>query len=137
MLNALLGAEVENVTAVVTRYFGGIKLGAGGLVRAYGGAVTQALAAMPRVMAETRPVWALTLPYAAVGRIQEELMRQGAVILDLAYGTATDLRFTYSGDAPDLVARLTQGTLQPEPAGQHLVEVALAPALPQPGPVSS
>jgi putative IMPACT (imprinted ancient) family translation regulator len=49
MLAVLRGAEVTDVVAVVTRYFGGTLLGAGGLVRAYGGAVTAALAEAQRV----------------------------------------------------------------------------------------
>lgn len=43
MLNVLLGSGIGEITAVVTRYFGGTKLGTGGLVRAYGGAVQKAL----------------------------------------------------------------------------------------------
>lgn len=43
MLNALKGKDVKKVVAVVTRYFGGIKLGAGGLVRAYGGSVSNGI----------------------------------------------------------------------------------------------
>lgn len=43
MLNVLMGSEIGEITAVVTRYFGGIKLGTGGLARAYGGSVNQAL----------------------------------------------------------------------------------------------
>ena len=43
MLNAIKGKDLKKVVAVVTRYFGGIKLGAGGLVRAYGGSVSGAL----------------------------------------------------------------------------------------------
>ncbi len=43
MLNVLMGSGVGEITAVVTRYFGGTKLGTGGLVRAYGGAVNQAM----------------------------------------------------------------------------------------------
>lgn len=43
MLNVLLGSGIGEITAVVTRYFGGTKLGTGGLVRAYGGAVNKAL----------------------------------------------------------------------------------------------
>jgi uncharacterized YigZ family protein len=49
MLAVLRGAEVTDVVAVVTRYFGGTLLGAGGLVRAYGGAVTAALAEARRL----------------------------------------------------------------------------------------
>jgi putative IMPACT (imprinted ancient) family translation regulator len=47
MLNALLHSGVGDVVAVVTRYYGGTKLGTGGLVRAYGGGVQQALAGLP------------------------------------------------------------------------------------------
>ncbi len=43
MLNAIKGKDIKKIVAVVTRYFGGIKLGAGGLVRAYGGAVSTCL----------------------------------------------------------------------------------------------
>lgn len=44
MLNVLMGSGIGEITAVVTRYFGGIKLGTGGLVRAYGGSLNNALA---------------------------------------------------------------------------------------------
>lgn len=43
MLNVLLGSDIGEITAVVTRYFGGIKLGTGGLARAYGGTVNHAM----------------------------------------------------------------------------------------------
>lgn len=43
MLNVLMGSGIGEITAVVTRYFGGIKLGTGGLVRAYGGTLNHAL----------------------------------------------------------------------------------------------
>lgn len=46
MLAQLTGSGVGEVTAVVTRYFGGIKLGTGGLVKAYGGSVQKALAVL-------------------------------------------------------------------------------------------
>ena len=43
ILNVLMGSGIGEITAVVTRYFGGVKLGTGGLVRAYGGSVSSAL----------------------------------------------------------------------------------------------
>ena len=43
MLNVLMGSGIGEITAVVTRYFGGIKLGTGGLVRAYGGSLNHAM----------------------------------------------------------------------------------------------
>ncbi len=56
MLDVLVGTGLQNVAVVVTRYFGGIKLGTGGLVRAYSGAVAEVLAAASRVQVTTRPV---------------------------------------------------------------------------------
>ena len=56
MLEVLVGTGLQNVAVVVTRYFGGIKLGTGGLVRAYSGAVAEVLAAASRVQVTTRPV---------------------------------------------------------------------------------
>lgn len=50
MLNVLVGSGLGEVTAVVTRYFGGIKLGTGGLVRAYGGSLNNALAKLHTVV---------------------------------------------------------------------------------------
>ncbi|MEJ5199938.1 MAG: YigZ family protein, partial [Anaerolineae bacterium] len=48
MLAVLLGSGVGDIAVVVTRYFGGIKLGTGGLVRAYSGSVKAVLAVLPR-----------------------------------------------------------------------------------------
>ncbi|MDR0847949.1 MAG: YigZ family protein [Propionibacteriaceae bacterium] len=123
MLTALLKEDVENVTVVVTRYFGGIKLGAGGLTRAYGGAVADGLAAMPRVVREVRPIWEVALPHADAGRIQEDLIREGAVILRVDYSERVSVQLTYNGDVPDLLARTTQGKLVPSLIGEDTIEV--------------
>ena len=50
MLNVLVGSGLGEITAVVTRYFGGIKLGTGGLVRAYGGSLNNALVKLQTVL---------------------------------------------------------------------------------------
>ncbi len=73
MLAVLRGAEVTDVVAVVTRYFGGTLLGAGGLVRAYGGAVTAALAGARRV--ERVPVarFELASSHRDAGRLEHRI----------------------------------------------------------------
>lgn len=84
MLAVLEGSGLGDITVVVTRYFGGIKLGTGGLVRAYSDAVREVLAAMPR--AEKVPTYTIMLafPYnlleqirllvaAHAGKIEEEI----------------------------------------------------------------
>ena len=126
MLNALMQADVVNVTAVVTRYFGGIKLGAGGLTRAYGGCVTSAIASMPRVVKEVRQVWRVDIPHANAGRIQEELLRSGVDIVDISYGDKeVRLQFTSPDDPSELLARISQGAILPTPAGTKTVEIPI------------
>jgi uncharacterized YigZ family protein len=63
VLAVLRGADVGNVVIVVTRYFGGTKLGTGGLVRAYGGAAKDALAALPIEMKTEKCYVGITAAY--------------------------------------------------------------------------
>ena len=127
MMNSLTQADLVNITAVVTRYFGGIKLGAGGLTRAYGGCVAEATANMDRVVTQVQPVWALQIQHADSGRVQEELLRAGATLVDRTYdGTGVHLRFTFPEDPHPVIARMTQGLVVPHEDGEHIVEVPAA-----------
>ncbi len=131
MLNALTQAGLADITAVVTRYFGGVKLGASGLARAYGGCVASGVAAMPRVVRQIRPVWALRLSQAEAGRVQEDLLRAGATLVETRYDTATvRLRLTFPGDPASLVARITQGKVSPVADGEEVVELPAEEAAP-------
>lgn len=85
MLEMLKSHDVVNVAAVVTRYYGGIQLGRGGLIRAYGGTTRQALLAAGIVrMVPAREV-AVTVDYVHVGKIQNELLGAGIFIADTEY----------------------------------------------------
>jgi uncharacterized YigZ family protein len=70
ILAVLRGADVGNVVIVVTRYFGGTKLGTGGLVRAYGGAAKDALAALPVEMKIEKHYVGITLAYTFYERLK-------------------------------------------------------------------
>ncbi len=70
MLAVLRGAELTDLVAVVSRYFGGTLLGAGGLVRAYGDAVGSALATAQRLQRREFELVALHADYAAAGRLE-------------------------------------------------------------------
>lgn len=73
MLEILKKQEIHNVCVVVTRYFGGIKLGAGGLIRAYSGAVRDVIYDIGRVeLREAIPV-SVTLDYDQTGKFEYEL----------------------------------------------------------------
>jgi len=73
MLTVLEGSGLWQVVAVVTRYFGGIKLGTGGLVRAYSAAVRQALKELPTTELVLHRLARLTLDYSLYNRLRNLL----------------------------------------------------------------
>lgn len=102
MLDTLLGSGLQNVTAVVTRYFGGIKLGTGGLVRAYSGAVSAVLDGAARVRVSRLPVVAFEVPLAAAAALEPWLRSRGWVPLAVDWGCSLGavLDATSAGLAP-------------------------------------
>jgi uncharacterized YigZ family protein len=80
ILAVLRGADVGNVVIVVTRYFGGTKLGTGGLVRAYGGAAKDALAALPVEMKIEKHYVGVTVAYTFYERLKLLLAEHHAEI---------------------------------------------------------
>lgn len=92
MLDVLLHSGVGEVAAVVTRYFGGTKLGKGGLVRAYGGAVQNALESLPLELRVRRVEVEVTVEYAAVEALRRLLEDAGAELLEEAYADVVRYR---------------------------------------------
>ncbi|MBE0377089.1 MULTISPECIES: YigZ family protein [Pseudoalteromonas] len=80
MLNVLIGSGLGEVTAVVTRYFGGIKLGTGGLVRAYGGSLNNALAQLTTTVKVPSVELIGYSDYSAQGAIEQLLKTQFQVL---------------------------------------------------------
>ena len=91
MLEVLRGREVSDVVAVVTRWFGGTLLGAGGLVRAYGDAVRAALDEAGTLRRALVREHLLELDHADAGRVESELRTRGIAVLDTAYGARVTL----------------------------------------------
>lgn len=124
MLKALCGSEqVSDVVAVVTRWFGGTLLGAGGLARAYGDAVRAALHPAGRITRELVRDLLLDLGHADAGRVEGELRSRQVEVLDVRYGDRVELRL---GVRPEelarlhaLVAELTSGTARLVPVGER------------------
>ena len=121
MLDVLRHQDLEGVLATVVRYFGGVKLGAGGLVRAYTDAVAQAL-----LQAEKMPIVRLAtlrcvVPYAMEGLLRRELDAAGASLMAVTHGQAVELCFNLPEDsASALRARLAE-------AGQGRIEWLAVP----------
>ncbi|MDT0119902.1 MULTISPECIES: YigZ family protein [Kocuria] len=80
--------DLSDVCAVVVRWFGGVKLGAGGLVRAYSGAVTAALDTARLVRRMRCRELTLPLPYAEAGRVESQMRARGFTVLPTGYGSA-------------------------------------------------
>lgn len=109
MLDVLRHQELEGVLATVVRYFGGVKLGAGGLVRAYTDCVAKALLDADKVRLTRSCVLRCALPYALEGLVRREIDDVGAKLLQASHGAGVELIFSLPGDfAPALIARLNE-----------------------------
>ena len=134
MLETLRAADLTATAVVVTRYFGGVLLGTGGLVRAYSEATARALAAAKRVRLTTRHLWDVRLPVADAGRIEAELRaacgrgEHDLTVEETVWG-ATHAVLLLATGAPDaariteLLAAMTAGSAAPRSAGRRVVEL--------------
>ena len=123
MLKVFERENVTNVCCVVTRYFGGILLGAGGLTRAYSKGAKDALAAAG---AATMGLWAqVAVPctYALFERVKLEIASLGGVIDDTEYGSDICLYVSMMSDTVELLQKrlteLSSGNLKLEVLGEE------------------
>lgn len=85
MLEVLKKNDLINVVAVVTRYFGGTKLGAGGLIRAYGQSVSQTLTEIGLVQGKQQQKLFLTIDYTNLGKAQNFIENSAYFLKDILY----------------------------------------------------
>lgn len=124
MLQMLKGRDLVNVAVVVTRYFGGIKLGAGGLVRAYSGAVGAVVDQATVTRRRRLDLCTLEIDHADAGRVESELRGRGVVVVNTVYGKTAELTLAAADSATlaDRVAAATSGTATLDPAGSMWVD---------------
>ncbi|MEE4492671.1 YigZ family protein [Streptomyces sp. BE230] len=91
MLQMLTRREMRYVVAVVTRYYGGVKLGAGGLIRAYGGVVGEALDAIGTLTRQRFRIATVTVGHQRAGRLENELRATGRTVRDVRYAEAVTI----------------------------------------------
>ena len=107
MLDVLRHQDLQGVMASVVRYFGGVKLGAGGLVRAYTDAVAQALLTVEKIPLIKQTELACSVPYSLEGMVRREVELVQAQLLSVDHGSVVTLRFALpETQAADLVQRL-------------------------------
>ncbi len=122
ILAVLNGAEVQNVCCTVTRYFGGVLLGTGGLVRAYTAAAKAALAAAG---VQRMALWhseVLRCPYPMFERIRRLVEDSGAVIENTDYGADIALSLLVpagaAGDFDNALREMSAGSIAAEKTGE-------------------
>lgn len=139
MLEALLRRETApgvtdlgDITAVVVRYFGGILLGAGGLVRAYSDSVSAALDKAPLVRRQRLRLCAVRVPHGAAGRLENDLRNAGFAMAATGYeAQSTVLRLALEDKTAALsqaaaqLAAMTSGTASLQPEGTEWIDTPL------------
>ena len=85
ILEVLKKRRLKDTVVVVTRYFGGIKLGAGGLIRAYGGATSEGLNAVGVVERKLMQVMHNTIDYHWLGKVENELRQSPYILKEINY----------------------------------------------------
>ncbi|MBU3693364.1 MAG: YigZ family protein [Rhodocyclaceae bacterium] len=109
MLDVLRHQDLEGVLATVVRYYGGVNLGAGGLVRAYTDAVASALKGADKVPIVRRVTLRCSAPYALEGLLRREIDAAGGVLARVTHGEAVGVEFSMAEPAAaGLVARLNE-----------------------------
>ena len=125
MLNVFQREEVTNVCCVVTRYFGGILLGAGGLTRAYAKGAKDALDAAGICRMSLWTEWEIPCTYPLFERMKLTVESCGGVVRDAEYGADIVLRAAFpSGGAEQFASRLTElsaGQLAMTAAGESFL----------------
>ena len=109
MLDVLRHQDLEGVLATVVRYYGGVKLGAGGLLRAYTDSVAQALLGASKVAIVRLTELRCRVPYALEGLLRRELEQAGASLLEVSHADVVGFSFSLAEQqATALVARLDE-----------------------------
>ncbi|KFK86307.1 YigZ family protein [Streptomyces rubiginosohelvolus] len=122
MLQMLMRREMRYVVAVVTRYYGGVKLGAGGLIRAYGGVVGEALDALGTLTRQRFRLATIRVDHQRAGKLENDLRATGRDVREVRYAEAVTLEIGLpDGDVEAFTAWLadtTAGTATLELGGE-------------------
>ncbi len=126
MLDVLEGNGLKNVVVVVTRYFGGILLGTGGLVRAYSKATKEAIELAKIVEMKTYTEMEISTDYGFLGKIQYIITTKNVITIDTEY---TDIVKFYvyvikeeTQDFIDEIINITNNTCNIIKKGQHYLK---------------
>lgn len=119
MLQMLMRREMRYVVAVVTRYYGGVKLGAGGLIRAYGGVVGEALDELGTLTRQRFRLATVTVDHQRAGKLENDLRATGRAVREVRYAEAVTIEL----GLPDADVAAFRGWLADATAGTAMFEL--------------
>ena len=116
-LAVLKGSGLGDVVAVVTRYFGGTKLGTGGLVRAYSDSIRQALAHLPKAEKIATQTLGVTIPYSGYERVKLFIEEYEGNLLEEEFGAEVSLIIQFRTEDTqafsDTITNFFRGQIEP------------------------
>ena len=122
ILEAIRHSGLSDTCVAVVRYFGGIKLGTGGLARAYGGCTQECLKQAPKVIDREVTVYSASFPYELSG-VFESWLRRSCELIDETYGEQVTCIFASGSEQiPEQIANLSKGRVTAVPLRKEMRE---------------
>lgn len=130
ILEVLKKQGLKDTVIVITRYFGGIKLGGGGLIRAYGRSASEAIAASAVVERRLHHLMAVSIDYTWLGKVENEIRQSSYPLKDIQYAGGVEL-IVYvpvekEEEFKDWMNEMTNGQAQLSCLGQEFLEFKLS-----------
>lgn len=129
ILEVLKKKQLKDTAVVITRYFGGIKLGSGGLIRAYGKAATEALAASGIVERRLHHLMKAAIDYTWLGKVENEVRQSEYPLKEIQYTDGVEIYVYVPADKEEVftlwMSELTNGQAVIECSGKEFLEFNL------------
>lgn len=126
MLEVLKKQQLKDTVVVVTRYYGGIKLGSGGLIRAYGRATTEGIAATGVVERKLHHLMKVSIDYTWLGKVENEVRQSPYPLKEMNYEDNVDIFLYTPIDEKETflewIANMTNGQAEVTVMEQHFLE---------------
>lgn len=127
ILEVIKRQNLKNTAVVVTRYFGGIKLGAGGLIRAYGKTTAEAIKATGVVKRQLMQGIAVKIDYSLIGQLENELRNSNHIIDSIDYQEKVTFNvYIKKGKEKEFqnwIVDLTRDNVSFNPLGEAYIEI--------------
>ena len=129
MLEVLKKQGLKDTVVVVTRYFGGIKLGGGGLIRAYGKATTEGISAAQVVERKLHYIMKVSIDYTWLGKVENEIRSSEYPLDRIEYADLVELYIFVKVDKEEIfngwITELTNGQAVLEHVGEEFLEFVM------------